>query len=316
MSNKKKILIIILLFFIFASLYLFWGLTEKNIKFFLPRRLEAVLAIFISAFCIGYSTVSFQTVTNNKILTPSIIGLDSLYLFIQTLIVYAFGSGTLTMMTGYKNYFLSIGIMILFSILLFLILFKKEDRNIYFLVLAGMVIGNLFGGLATFMQVLLDPNEFLIVQGKMFASFNNINSELLFVSLAIILFIIVLCLKDFKYLDVLSLGREQAINLGINYQKFVLKTLIVISVLVAVSTALTGPITFLGILVASISRELLKTYKHTDRILGSVFIGAFALISGQFVLSRFNTGTTISVIVNFVGGIYFIYLILKEAKVW
>ncbi|MDE6181646.1 MAG: iron chelate uptake ABC transporter family permease subunit, partial [Eubacteriales bacterium] len=206
------------------------------------------------------------------------------------------------------------GIMIVFSVLLFLVLFKKEGRNIYFLVLAGMVIGNLFGGLSTFMQVLLDPNEFLIAQGKMFASFNKINSSLLFISLAIILVIIVISLSDFKYLDVLSLGREQAINLGINYQRFVLKNLIIISVLIAVSTALTGPITFLGILVASISRELLKTYKHTERILGAVFIGAVALMSGQFILSRINTDTTISVVVNFVGGIYFIYLILKEAK--
>lgn len=316
MSNKKKNLIIILLFLIFASLYLFWGLTQDNLEFFLKRRAKIVLAILLSSFCIGYSTVSFQTITNNKILTPSVIGLDSLYLFIQTFIVYVFGSGTLTMMTGYKNYFLSIGIMVIFSILLFLVLFKKEGRNIYFLVLTGMVIGNLFGGLATFMQVLLDPNEFLIAQGKMFASFNNINSDLLFISLAIIFVMMIFCLKDFKYLDVLSLGREQAINLGINYQKFVLKNLIVISILVAVSTALTGPITFLGILVASISREVLKTYKHTERIIGAVFIGGFALIAGQFILSRINTGTTISVVVNFVGGIYFIYLILKEAKTW
>ncbi|MDE6357107.1 MAG: iron chelate uptake ABC transporter family permease subunit [Eubacteriales bacterium] len=314
MSNKKKNLIIILLFLIFASLYLFWGLTQDNFEFFLKRRSKIVLAILLSSFCIGYSTVSFQTITNNRILTPSVIGLDSLYLFIQTFIVYAFGSSTLTMMTGYKNYFLSIGIMVIFSVILFLVLFKKEGRNIYFLVLTGMVIGNLFGGLSTFMQVLLDPNEFLIAQGRMFASFNNINSDLLYISLAIIFVMMMFCSKDFKYLDVLSLGREQAINLGINYQKFVLKNLIIISILVAVSTALTGPITFLGILVASISREVLKTYKHTERITGAVFIGAFALIAGQFILSRISTDTTISVVVNFIGGIYFIYLILREAK--
>lgn len=315
MSNKNKNFLIILLFIIFAILYLCWGLTQKNVSFFFPRRFETVLAILISAFCIGYSSISFQTITNNKILTPSVIGLDSLYMFIQTFIVYAFGSKTLTMLNGYKNYFLSIGIMIIFSVLLFLLLFKKEGRNIYFLVLTGMVIGNLFGGLANFMQVLLDPNEFLVAQGKMFANFDNINGDLLLISLIIILFIILITLKDFKYLDALSLGKDQAINLGINYEKFVLKSLIIISTLVAVSTALTGPITFLGILVASISRELLKTYKHSYRIIGGVFIGAFALVAGQFILARVDINTTISVVINFIGGIYFIYLILKEAKV-
>lgn len=314
MSNKKKIFLIIILFLVFSSLYLFLGLNSRNIDFFLKRRFETVLAILISGFCIGYSTVSFQTITNNKIITPSVIGLDSLYLFLQTLIVYVFGSKNLEMMTGYTNYFLSILSMVVFSLLLFLLLFKKENRNVYFIVLAGMVVGSLFNGLATFMQVLLDPNEFLLAQGKMFASFSKINRELLFLSLLICLVVFIICIKDFKFLDVLSLGREHAINLGVSYNKLILKNLIVISILIAVSTALTGPITFLGIIVSSISRELLKTYKHTYRITGAVFIGAFALISSQFLLERFARETTVSVIINFIGGIYFIYLILKEAR--
>ncbi len=314
MSIKKKNILIFLIFLIFAILYLFWALNSKNIAFFLPRRFKTVFAIVLSSFCIGYSSVSFQTITNNKILTPSVIGLDSLYLFIQTLIVYFFGSKTLAMLTGYKDYFLSIIIMIAFSILLFLILFKKDDRNIYFLVLAGMIIGNFFSGLATFMQVLLDPNEFLITQGKMFASFSNINGDLLSISFFIIFIVFLISFKDFKYLDVLSLGREHAINLGLDYKKFVFKNLIVISILIAVSTALTGPITFLSILVASISREFLKTHKHSSRITCAFFLGAAFLMSGQFILARLSMNTTISVIVNFIGGIYFIYLILKEVK--
>lgn len=313
-KNNKKILIVIALFILFTVLYLIWGLNSKNISYFLPKRIQTIIAIVISSYCIGYSTVTFQTITNNNILTPSVIGLDSLYLFIQTLIVYIFGSKSLTMFTDFKNYFLSIIIMILFSIILFSILFKKESRNIYFLIMSGMVLGSLFSGLSTFMQVLLDPNEFLIAQGKMFASFSKINSSLLIISLLIIIIIAIISINDFKYLDVLSLGRDNAINLGLNYKKFVMKNLIIISILIAVTTALTGPITFLGILVASISRELLKTYKHSTRTIGAIFIGAFSLAFGQFILSRVNTNTTISVVINFIGGIYFIYLILREAK--
>ncbi len=315
MSNKKKIFILILLILISCSISLFWGINKSNIGYFLPRRAIKILAIAISSCCIGYSSVSFQTITNNRILTPSVLGLDSLYMFLQTVIVYFFGSRTLSMISGYTNYFLSIGFMVFFSLILFIVLFLKENRNLYFLILSGIVIGNLFGGMTTFMQVVLDPNEFLVLQGKMFASFSNINEELLFISLLIMVALFFITIKDYNMLDVLSLGKEHAINLGINYKYFVLKNLIVISILVSVSTALTGPITFLGILVASISRELMKTYKHTYRILCSVLIGLFTLIIGQFLVEKvFSFNATTGTIINFIGGIYFIYLILKEAK--
>lgn len=315
MSNKKRIFVITTLFLIFSALYLFWGLNKQNISFFLSRRFNALLAIILSSYAISFSTVSFQTITNNKILTPSVIGLDSLYLFVQTLIVYLFGSKTLTMLTGYKNYFISIIVMVGFSLILFLFLFRKEKQSIFFVVLAGMVFGNLFSGLSNFMQVLLDPNEFLVAQGKMFASFDIINTKLLFVSLVILAIIFFATLTDLKKLDVLSLGRETAINLGIDYQKFVFKNFIIISILVAVSTALTGPITFLGILISNISRQIFKTYKHFVIVLGAFLLGSLFLVFGQFVLSKFSTGTTISVVINFFGGLYFIYLILKEAKI-
>ena len=94
MSNKKKIFILILLILISCSISLFWGINKSNIGYFLPRRAIKILAIAISSCCIGYSSVSFQTITNNRILTPSVLGLDSLYMFLQTVIVYFFGSRT------------------------------------------------------------------------------------------------------------------------------------------------------------------------------------------------------------------------------
>lgn len=315
MTNRQKFLILIALTVLACLLSLFLGITKDNIGYFLPKRATKIFAIAICSYCIAYASISFQTITNNNILTPSVIGLDSLYMFVQTFIVYFFGSKTLNMLTGYSNYFLSIGFMLFFSFILFFVLFLKEKKNLYFLILCGMVLGTLFDGMSTFMQVILDPNEFLILQGKMFASFTKVNEELLFVSFLIILCIFFITLKDSKKLDVLCLGKEQAINLGIDYNKFILKNLIVITVLTSVSTALVGPITFLGILVASLSQQIVNTYKHTYRIFCGFLIGCFSLVFGQFLVERvFNFSTTVSTIINFIGGIYFIYLILKEAK--
>ncbi len=314
-SHKKPLVILAVLTVIIVGIFISWGLTEENMAFFLPRRLKKVGAILLTSYCIGYSSVTFQTVTNNKILTPSVMGLDSLYQFIQTIIVFFFGSQQLVMMTGMGNFFLSIGFMLIFSFLLFLLLFWKEGKSVYFLVLAGMIIGGLFNGLATFMQVLLDPNEFLVLQGKMFASFDKINEGLFGISVVLVAISMIITWKDYASLDAMSLGQDHAINLGIPYKKMLFKNLMNTAVLIAVSTALTGPITFLGILVASLSREMIQTYHHSSRVLGAFLLGAFSLVFGQMMVERvFAFNTTISVIVNFVGGIYFIYLMLKEAK--
>ncbi|WP_038299148.1 iron chelate uptake ABC transporter family permease subunit [Metaclostridioides mangenotii] len=317
-KHSRDIKIILLLFLAtlcVMSFYTFWGLTEKNIGYYLPRRSLKMLAIIVVSYCVGYSTVTFQTITGNRILTPSIIGLDSLYLFIQTVIVFSFGSKQLSMMTGYPNFILSIVFMIGSSCLLFYFLFRGENKNLYFLVLSGMIVGTLFRGMSTFMQVLLDPNEFSVLQGKMFATFNNINQDLLGISLLLIIIIIIITLKDLKEYDVIELGADHAINLGISYNKAVLKSLIITSILISVSTALVGPITFLGILVVSLSRRVVKSYHHSLQIIAAVLIGCLSLSVGTLIVEKvFQFSIPISVIINFFGGICFIYLLLKESK--
>ena len=237
-------------------------------------------------------------------------------MFFQTFIVFVFGSNNLAKIGNNFNFILSVVFMMIFSIILFKILFKKEGTDIFFLLLLGLVCGTFFQSLSSFMQVLIDPNEFSIVQNKMFASFNNVNTNILWLALVGIFLAIVYTYKNLNSLDVLSLGRDNAINLGVDYDGTVKKMLIVISILVSVSTALVGPITFLGLLVVNITREFFKTYKHKYLIIGSMLVSSIALVGGQLLAERVtNFSTPISVIINFAGGTYFIFLLLKEGKI-
>ncbi|WP_159887167.1 iron chelate uptake ABC transporter family permease subunit [Paenibacillus puerhi] len=288
-----------------------------NWDYVLPRRATKVLAILLTAIAIAFSTMVFQTLTNNRILTPSILGLDSLYMLLQTVVVFALGSQALTSMSKHLHFGLSVAGMVLFSLVLYRIVFKREGRNLYFLLLVGIIFGTLFQSISSFMQVLIDPNEYLIVQDKMFASFNNVNKDLLAISIVLMILIGLYCAKYMKYLDVLSLGREHAVNLGIDYDAVVKRLLIVVAILVSIATALVGPITFLGLLVANVAHELLRTYRHRVLITGSILISVIALIGGLLLVERvFTFTTTISVIINLIGGVYFIYLLLKENKSW
>ncbi|GAA0499612.1 petrobactin ABC transporter permease YclO [Salinibacillus aidingensis] len=316
MGYKTKISVLTGLSAILILVFLFTDISG-NWSYILSRRITKLAAIILTGAAIAFSTVVFQTITNNRILTPSILGLDSLYMLIQTFLIFAFGSMKLTMLNQNMNFLLSVGLMIAFAGLLYKLLFKGEQQNIYFLLLIGLVIGTLFESLSTFMQVLLDPNEFMVVQDRMFASFNNVNDELLIISSIGLAAITLYALKFLKYLDVLSLGRDQAVNLGVNYDYVIKRLLIIIAVMVSVSTALVGPITFLGLLVANVAHEFMRTYRHHYLILGAVLISFVALIGGQLLVERvFTFSTTLSVIVNFVGGVYFIYLLLKESKKW
>lgn len=316
MNLRKRISLLSLLLLILVIIYVVIGLNSKNWEYVLSRRIPKIIAIILTGSSIAFSSLVFQTITNNNILTPSVLGLDSLYIFFQTFIVFVLGSKNLTQISNKFNFILSVGSMVIFSICLFHILFRKEGTDIFFLLLLGLVGGTFFQSLSSFMQVLIDPNEFYIIQNKMFASFNNVNTNILSLACVGVALTLVYTYKNLSDLDVISLGRENAINLGVNYDKSVKKMLIVISILVSISTALVGPITFLGLLVANITREFFKTYKHKILITGSMLISSIALVGGQLLAERVaNFSTPISVIINFVGGAYFIFLLLKESKI-
>ncbi|PEZ81076.1 iron chelate uptake ABC transporter family permease subunit [Bacillus sp. AFS017274] len=315
MNNKSRIIILAVLAAALTAGYIFWDL-GPNWDYALPRRVIKIIAIIVVGCAIAFSTVIFQTVTNNKILTPSILGLDSMYMLIQTGVIFLFGSTHIMIVNKNLNFLITLAAMLIFSSLLFKFMFKK-NRNIYFLLLIGIIFGTLFGSMSSFMQVLIDPNEFQIIQNKMFASFNNVNTDLLTLAIILMIAAIIYFMRFLKYLDVMSLGRDQAINLGVDYDFVTKRVLIVVTVLISISTALIGPITFLGLLVANVAYQFIKSYQHKHIIPGAMLISVIALVGGQFIVERiFTFTTTLSVIINFVGGVYFIYLLLKENKSW
>lgn len=314
MRNSTKLIILTVIAALFCGLYLFQDL-NGSFDYALPRRGIKVLAMVLTGVAIAYATVVFQTITHNKILTPSIMGLDSLYLLLQTVIIFFLGSDHITVVNKQVNFFLSVVAMIIFALLLYRFLFKSGKQPIYFLLLVGIIIGTFFQSISTFLEVLIDPNEFMVVQDRMFASFNNVNADLVWTAAFLVLVIILIGWRSLSYMDVLSLGRDTAINLGVPYDKIVKQTLVMTAILISISTALVGPITFFGLIVANLSYQFFKTYKHSVLILGAIAMSVVALVGGQWMVERvFSFSTTLSVIINFVGGVYFIYLLLKESR--
>lgn len=282
--------------------------------FIIPFRGRKLLALCLVAYSVAVSTVLFQTVTNNRILTPSIMGFDALYILLQTAIVFFLGVSALTWLSPQAQFAVEIVVMVVFSGMLFRWLFLGEERSLTLLVLVGIVFGILFRSLSQFMQRMLDPNAFNVLQDSFFASFAAVDTSLLLAASIIIGAVTVVALRLMHTYDVLSLGRAQAINLGVDYKRTVVIILILVSVLVAVSTALVGPITFFGLLVASLAHSLVGTSRHKFVLPAAVLLAIICLVGGQTILERvFAFDTALSIIIEFLGGIIFIILILRRA---
>ncbi|MDQ0157997.1 iron chelate uptake ABC transporter family permease subunit [Robertmurraya andreesenii] len=314
MRNSTKLIILAGIAIVCILLYGFYDI-KGGFDYAFPRRMIRVSAMVVTGIAIAYSTVVFQTITHNRILTPSVMGLDSMYEVVQTLIYFFAGSMSVWVLNKYLNFGAAIFAMVLFALLLYRLLFRADKHPIYLLLLIGIIIGTLLGSLVTFLQVLIDPVEYLSLQNRLFASFTNVKAELLYIAIGILLVAFIYGYRIMGKLDVMSLGRENAINLGINYDRMVMKILVLSSILIATSTALVGPITFFGLIVANLSYQFLATYKHSTLIFGASLMGIIALVGGQFLVEHiFELRTTLSVIINFIGGIYFIYLLLKESR--
>lgn len=315
-NDRTKLLVLALA--CIAVMIVFMVIDSKgNWEYILPRRGTRLLAITLTAILIASSTVVFQTITQNRILTPSITGLDSLYLLIHTTIVFLLGSSHWIVRNANANFIVGVGMMSLFSVFVYRVFFRQTRDNIYFLLLIGIILGTLFQSLSTFMQVMIDPNEFLVVQDRMFASFTRVKTQLLVIACAASVLVAVYCVRDFKFLDVLAMGRAHAINLGVDHDRVVRRLLTAIFIAIAISTALVGPITFLGLLVANIAYEIISTYRRNVLIVAAVLISILALVGGQILVEHvFTFSTTLSVIINLIGGGYFLYLLLKERTTW
>lgn len=307
-SSLKIIIILSIIALSFIALFLTWNVVNSYI---FRLRLEKVITLILVAYTIAVSTVLFQTVTNNKILTPSIMGFDQLYILIQTILIYFVGQARIPGFSQQGQFLLEAAILVLFSSSLFFWLFGKSARNLHLTLLVGVVCGSLFFSLRMLMQIKLDPDLALRLTDVMFANFNKLQTPLLITSLIIVMIVSIIGFKLKNRFDVLTLGRDNAISLGVPYRSSVLIILILTTILVAISTALVGPITFFGLLIASLAYQFSPTSKHAVVLPVAILLGIIFLVGGQFIFERLNMIGRLTFVIEFFGGIIFLFLLIK-----
>lgn len=283
---------------------------------FLPvvrRRLIAIVAMIIAAICQSLSTIAFQSITNNRIITPSILGFESLYSTIQTSMIYFFGVNTLISFKGTAAFFIQVIAMVLLSLLLYGWLLSGKYSSIQFMLLIGIVIGTGLGSLSSFMRRMLSPSEFDVLQARLFGSVNNADAEYFPIVIPLVIIIALLLIFSAKKLNVLSLGKDVAMTFGLNYRWNMIYVLILVSILMSISTALVGPMTFFGFLVATLAYQAAPTYDHRYVFPMALAIGFLIMTSAYFFMYHvFNAQGVVSVIIELFGGLIFLTVILRK----
>lgn len=279
------------------------------------RRVVAVIAMMIAVICQSLSTVTFQTMTNNRIITPSLLGFDALYSAIHTATMFLFGVSAFLEFKGIGAFLLQVGLMIAMSLLLYGWLVSGKHGDLQLMLLVGVILGTGLRSLSAFMRRVLSPSEFDILQAKMFGSVNNAESEYFIIAIPIVIVIATVLFMTAGNLNVLSLGQSVCQTFGVSFQKHVLINLVLVSILMAISTALVGPLTFFGFLVATLTYQLTPTYDHRYLLPMSLALG-FVMMTGAyfFMYHIFNAQGVVSIIIELFGGLTFLVVLLRKGK--
>lgn len=278
------------------------------------RRAVSVAVMALVAVCQGIATVTFQTVTANRIITPSIMGFESLYVAVQTAAVYLFGVPGLTALQGNRPFLVQVVVMVVLAVSLFGWLLSGPRRSdVTTMLLVGIVVGGGLRAVATFMQRLLTPSEFDILSARMFGSIANADDSYLPVAVPLVAVAAGALLLRARRLNVLALGRDTSLRLGLDHRRELMVVLFLVSTLMAVSTALIGPMTFFGFLTAAVAYQLADTYDHR-LVLPVAALTGFVVMSGAYFVLRHVVSTQgfVSIIIEVVGGTAFLVILLRR----
>ncbi len=317
--NIQKLVVMTVLVLLASAAYMLVDIKFESEKLFwyaMKIRAPKLMVMLITAFAIGGASIVFQSIINNTIVTPCLLGMNSLYTLIHTGVVFFVGSGSLLASNPNAAFAVDLVLMGLTATIIYSYLFQKTNHNVLYVLLIGTVLTSFFSSIQTTLTRVMDPNEYDNLLSTLVASFSNINSEIIIFSVIVLAIVIFALRKELALLNVITLGKEQAINLGVDYDSCIRRLLLGVTLCIAVATAMVGPISFLGLIIANLSRQLLKTYRHSQLILGSALFGMVVLVGGQLIVEHiFTYAIPVSVFITVGGGLYFLYLLLTNRRV-
>lgn len=280
----------------------------------LSRATPALIGMMGAAVLIAFVSLTFQTITQSRLLTPSMIGFDAVFVGTQTLLVFLFGASSRVFTNPYLNYLIAAGAMVAISVIMYGMILRRGRNNIVFLLMFGLVLSGILRSGARYLQIIMDEHDYMQVQAATSITINNMNTNIIYIAVPIMLAVVAILLSRHRIYDVCALGPDNAKSLGVDYQREANLALVLVAIGMSVATAMIGSIAFLGLLAVNIARELLRTHRHLPLFIASACIAMLTLVGGQGIVELLQGAIPVTAIIDLVGCSYMFALIWKENR--
>lgn len=285
--------------------------TARNIIWSI--RLPRILAALILGGALSVSGFLLQTFFNNPIAGPFVLGISSgAKLTVALTMIFLLGKGltagsAVMILAAFAGSLVSMG---------FVLLVSRKVRNMSMLVICGVMIGYICSAVTDFVVTFADDSNIVNLHNWSQGSFSGMNWNNVFLMAVVVFIALVLAFLLSKPMNAYQLGEAYARNMGVNISRFRVELILLSSVLSACVTAFAGPISFVGIAVPQLMKNLLKTAKPI-LVIPACFLGgaAFCLFCDLIARTVFSpTELSISSVTAVFGAPVVLYVMINRKR--
>ncbi len=274
---------------------------ERAWDLLITSRIPRLLAILLAGASLSIAGLVMQQISQNKFASPTTSGTIECAMLGYVFSLVFFGDG--------NNLLFIFGAAMLGTLAFVVLIQNIQFKNAVFVPLIGIIFGNLVESVATFIAYKYDVLQNM--QGWAVANFANTlqgSYELLYIAIPIGIVTYLYAAR----ISAVGIGKDFAINLGLNYQQVVILGVFLVAMSAASVVMIVGELPFLGLIVPNLVSQFygdnLKRNIPLTAIYGALLVLACDLV-GRVIIFPYEI--PISMVISILGGAVFVFLILK-----
>ena len=282
--------------------------SNPDLRIFLYIRLPRAVASLLAGCSLAVSGVIIQAVLNNSMASPNIIGVNSGAGLAVSIVVAVFPA--MSAYLPFAAFFGAFG-----ACMLIYFISVKTNSSRLSITLVGITVSSILSAGINAVKTIF-PDSIYNANTFMVGGFSGVSFDKLVLPAVFILAVTVAGIFLGKDIDILSLGEDSALSLGMNVKakRFIL--LVLASILAGSAVSFAGLLGFVGLLGPHIARRFVteshKILIPVSAMTGSILVMVCDLL-GRIVFAPYEL--PVGIIMSFVGGPFFIFLILRQRKV-
>ncbi|MBN3491019.1 iron chelate uptake ABC transporter family permease subunit [Acholeplasma equirhinis] len=295
-----------------VNLISIFSFDKEAIDILLLSRIPSTLTIILTAASLSVAGLIMQSIGRNKFISPSIAGSQQSSI-LGLLIAYLF----ITDAPLWGQFIFSFIFSLIASFFFISFIQKLQFKNEIYVPLIGLMFGAMIGSLSMLIAQLTNTQQLLAVLGV--GSFANKTIG----TFELILFTVPALILSFIYaqkFNIVALGEDFSLNLGINYKRVLSLGIIIVSLISASTFIVVGSLPFLGLIIPNIVSILygdnIKKNIWDIALFGSIFVLICDLVArlGIYVFTGLSYEISIGFIMGLVGSLIFLGMIFREVK--